>query len=422
MVKYGIPNVSSKNRIIPIGLCIILTTILVISVFPQSTVAKSELSKSNLRAVVSDIQSLNVAIVDQVTPSPSTDGKDMLFVDGSFYSQKGNNKVAEYVQSQALSGMPVVVIGSGYEDLCDRLDLYGYDLKPQCKNDDGGEYHDVPIAFRGVKVFPWKIPNGLPFCAYLSVMGDSNQLTSGVNESIVEWSEHISSLQAPDYTEVSKSEASEMGLMLDGGGASSWERVIDFTVSTGTAWSPHGRVNMYLLIKKLFNDMNPSYNYYSFIINKQFVPGDAAWGNNWRTSYSKLYHDVDDYFSGGWPWQELISHGPTTTTGQEHVSFSIGTGEVGLSLGYDIPDVVVHDLSDNYLGLAKWEHNINEGADCGLYGYFIEPGFTIRVPEDAMPYVCVLTEYQAEFSKPRWPWWNYWWSPWIGVGWGYWDW
>ncbi|ANF22644.1 hypothetical protein [Thermococcus piezophilus] len=188
-----------------------------------------------------------------------------------------------------------------------------------------------------------------------------------------------------------------------------WTQIYQLDFSTVDLWEPYGRLNVRSLYYKLSNDGSYTYDWYSVHVRQQSVPGEYLWDSSWKTADMYTWIDADYYNSDYF----LSDYAPTTTVGSTTVGVSIGVsaGEDGasisasLSWSYTLPDVVVYDQSDYYLELAKWWHNVDEGAPVGSSTYQIEPGATIRVPQGSpMDWV---EHYGAKYGKKTLFWWDY---------------
>ena len=166
---------------------------------------------------------------------------------------------------------------------------------------------------------------------------------------------------------------------------------------------------MRTLYYKLYNDNSGTYDWYDIHVRHQSVPGSQAWGNEWKTADMYTWIDANYYQSN----YMLSDYQPTTTSGSTTVGVSVGVtaGEEGASVSssltwsYTISDVVVHDESDYDLELAKWHHDVNEGASVGSNTYQIEPGACIRVPNgNSMNW---KEHYGIKYGRYYWFWWQY---------------
>lgn len=399
MGKSGLIKLHNK-RLLTIAMCALLCVVLILTLFPSSVEAKKDSTKEDLRGVVSQVNSLNIAVVDEATPLSSIDGKDMLLVDGNSYPGS-NAKVQKLVQAEALGSTPVVFIGSGFEEFCASLGICFQDAQ-------GSNGDELPIAANVVKILPRHTSEGKLVPAYFTVPGDSNQVTLSELQSITDWCGSVDSLQLNTLTDTLPSVVGGVQLMSSG---SYWELVHVRTYSSVNEYEHYGRMNITLQTFKLMDDVFPNDVYYYTRITKQMVPGDIIWESEWFNDYSWIRCDVDaHYFGAG---QELIDYAPTTTIGYSSVSVSVGGGIPGGIYGsetwaYSVEDVRVYDYGDMGIENAEWRHNIDQDKDVGHHTYKMEPGLCWRVPENH--YFAAITPYfKVRFAKKHqffWTWWE----------------
>lgn len=119
------------------------------------------------------------AIVDEVTPMPPIEGRAVLFVDGTFYMRAAPN-VVEYVCQAARAGIAAVVVGPGFQDLCQRLGV-GYTI---ARYRSGDESTDAPIAVSVVKLYPGYTVDGHSVSAETQIAGDASRPSKAISEAL----------------------------------------------------------------------------------------------------------------------------------------------------------------------------------------------------------------------------------------------
>jgi len=152
------------------------------------------------------------------------------------------------------------------------------------------------------------------------------------------------------------------------------------------------------------NYCSTQYGWYDVHVRQQSVPGKKLWNSDWRTADMYTWIDADYYNSGGF----LSDYAPTTTSGTTTVGVSIGVAvgddetqvSASQSWSYTIPDVRVYDESDYFQELAKWRHDIAEDKAVGSNTYQIEPGATLRFPQDGVH--GWAEHYGVKYGKPKW--------------------
>lgn len=412
MSKNRTLKLLTRSRVTFVVLCALLISVLIISGLPQPSFAKKAPETVTLREAIS---SLHGAVVNQVTPLPSAKGKDMLLVDGNFYTGSGQD-VAQNVQSKAKDGMPIVFVGPGFSEFCKSLKV-GYQ---QFQYEIDGELYDAPLAARALRILPQETPDGEPVCAVLNVLGDSKHLTSGVIDALTDWNKRTAGLKS---TRVEASQEfidsiSEPGILAMGD-PPFWSEVYYWEYSSGDAWSPYGKLNVNHTYKKLYNDNSYDYRWYTLEFEYQTKPGKILYGSNWRTSFTELKCPVAYWGFGGFVPYWLTKYGPTTTTGGADATYTLGvtagSGGAQVTLTWQNSygtsgGVEVHDWGDFDLELAWWKHEINQYAAAGLNTYVSEPGYTFRMRDNGSM-VCQHGEYQVSFAKPAFPRDHYFWSP-----------
>jgi hypothetical protein len=217
------------------------------------------------------------------------------------------------------------------------------------------------------------------------------------------------------YTWAKKNMAEQSSKALDpgdgGGGDSSeyFSSIYQRDYSTGDSWDPYGKMNVRTIYYRLYNDGSSSYDWYDVKFKHQSRPGYLEYSSVWRTADMYTWLDADYNYSSYF----LSDYSPTSTSGSTSVGVSVGVtaGTDGasvseeLSWSYSISDVVVADQSDFDTELAKWRHNVNEGANVGRNTYLAEPGACVRVPQSGAR--SWKEHYGVKYGKPVLWWWEY---------------
>jgi len=177
--------------------------------------------------------------------------------------------------------------------------------------------------------------------------------------------------------------------------------------------SPYGRFNVIVSIYKIKEDGVSEWDWYFYELKLQSVPGNVAYGfPYWRTNEFWAWHKVDFQRKcistpvGTFCWDNswLVDYGPTTTSGQTSVTYTLscsagpsGPG-AGFSMGYtySIPDVTVIDISDYSENRAEWIHDIYYWSNAALYTYQAKPGFVVKTLQDE--WSKVKGRYSIKFS------------------------
>ena len=156
----------------------------------------------------------------------------------------------------------------------------------------------------------------------------------------------------------------------------------------------YGWLNVTSEYSKLFGNVD-GYSYY-----KTHYYVDAVSKNNKRVA--------DIFLNSNLPsTHELLTHGPTTSSGVGTVSYSysVGISEDGLAANvsggwqYSTNDVQVINVSNKATGFIDIWHDVNEKQNVGL-GYTAEPGKTLRVPNWANNGTYNATDnHSAKFCK-----------------------
>jgi hypothetical protein len=302
----------------------------------------------------------------------------ILVVESSY--ARSNPRVKELVKRELLSGIPVIVLGKpevlegvfkgqffaevvagkGDEEI-EEATVYGYVVYPS-----NGVFNSTEFASFGS---PWEALRE----AYKWALSHLKPNSGAVK---------IESLSSGAY----------------------WAYKSQLDVTSKDIWKPYGRLNIRTIYYKLINDGSSQYDWYDVHVRQQSVPGKELWNSDWRTADMYTWIDADYYNPNGF----LSDYAPTTTSGTTTVSVSIGVsaGEDGAqvsvfqSWSYKIPDVRVYDESDYYQELAKWRHDIAENKAVGSNTYQIEPGATLRFPQNSLHRW--KEHYGAKYGKPKW--------------------
>jgi hypothetical protein len=380
-----------------------LASALVVAVFALLPIAAAlaHPPEISVRDILAAENVPNAALVDAITPMPATEGKVVLFVDGSFYVQ-ATPDVTDYVCSVAQGGMPIVVIGPGFQDLCQRLKV-GYEVARYLT---ASGMVDMPIAASALNLYRGQTLDGSPFVAELQIAGDGRSPRSAIREALG-WLERLASEVTPQAgigtQDVVAAEAPD------------WSLYAYREWSSGDTWQDKGRLNLHKYYYKLINDGSSEYDWRDVKLSMQIVPGTVAYGSGWKNDYTDVEITVDDMCN----WLHLIDYDPTTTVGQTTISVNIGVtaGSEGaavtasMSWSYSASDVEVLDSSDFYVELFKLRHEINEGANVGKYTYLHRPGLCIRTLNEG--FVNLDEWYRAQWANKHWYGWTHWTSPWV---------
>ncbi len=306
----------------------------------------------NVRAALAGAGSSDLALVDQVTPRPSTQGKKMLCVDGSFYGRAGEN-VADGVREKARTGTPVVFIGGDIDPLS--LSLGG----PREGASNAAAEPAIEVA--ALKLTPGT--GGQPVFNGFRVVGSSADMRSAM-AGLRQW------LQEVEQPRPVRADAN-------------WTRRAWFRLYSGDSLEPHGKMCIDRYYYRLANDGNPAYDYISAEIRYEQMSGQAAYAQNWKNEWAYQYCNVKTYQ----PNNVLLRYGPGSTVGQVSTSYSLGvTGsERGLGLGatysqgYSQPDVTCANSSDLGSGYTKHKWSIGKNSITATSTFLADSsGFTYR--------------------------------------------
>jgi hypothetical protein len=406
------------NRLVSMIMALLLIVGLIIGLaagvmlMPAGVDAKGPVS---LRDASTAGQLTGVALLDKSTPKPVMTGKKALFVDGAFY-EKADSSVVKQVSDVVKSGVPVVIFGNGMEKLRGAL---GSNIPYQtAQYDINGSITDIPIAAYGIKMYPGaKNSDGAPVFGIITVAGGPDDISNAVSIA-QEWAgSKVSDVlsQAVD-NQASEAVSADEGV-LAAAAAPYWGPATQSQFSTADNWKIYGRLNILCNWKTLQNDGSSAYDWRDLALQVQTVPGVSP--NLYKSTYRNAdiwaSVDVNEVVSS----YMLVDYDPTTTSGASSVGVSIGVnfGDKGAAVSasdswsYSISDVVVHDQSDYYTGLASWWHDIDQTKTVGSSSYQIKPGLIYRCGNGQM--TTIRQRYQAQYGTPiGWPLpWKYWKSP-----------
>ncbi len=313
-----------------------------------------------------------------MNPSLSIKAPHILVVESSHV--KNNPQVRETVRKELLSGIPVIVIGN--PEVLEKAFR--------------GQFFARIVAGEGEKkigeatVYGYVVytSNGIFMSREFASFGSP----STALRDAYKWA--LSNL---------RSDAGALKIEPMSSGAY-WVYHHQLDVSSENLWEPYGRLNLRTIYYKLLNDKSTEYDWYNAHIRQQSVPGKELWDSNWRTADMYTRIKANYYNSNGF----LSDYAPTTTLGTTTVGVSIGVsaGEDGAqvsvsqSWSYTIPDVRVYDESDYSQELAKWRHDIAEDKAVGSNTYQIEPGATLRFPQNSLHRW--KEHYGVKYGKPKW--------------------
>ncbi len=189
-------------------------------------------AKINIRAALAGAASADIALVDQVTPKPSLQGKSILCVDGDFYAKAGNDVVND-VKEKARGGTPVVFIGGDINGLS--LSMGGI-----CEAAANAETEPL-VGFAALKLTSGV--DGQPvFNNFVAPRGSENvrSTMTGVRE----W---LKKVDEPKTVQAN----------------GNWYLRYYSQIYTGDAWYPYGRVLLNRYYYRLNNDFNPNWDFIS---------------------------------------------------------------------------------------------------------------------------------------------------------------
>jgi len=167
-----------------------------------------------------------------------------------------------------------------------------------------------------------------------------------------------------------------------------WVRNYTYTLSE----CPYGRLNIIVTIYKLADDGVSNYDWYYYDLQLQSVPGIVSCNTLWRTEETWAWHFINPQWSySGDPYNPIRrnewpeSYGPTTTSGQTTISFSVSaSSSPGFSCGYSYSgsDVTVYDTSDYSEYRIEWTHGMTFTGNPAKYTYLATPAFSVRTTQD----------------------------------------
>jgi hypothetical protein len=299
-----------------------------------------------------------------------------------------------YISTQISKLKPVIVVGNPQRILHDILNSADVAAVPVATIINGKE---VPIEKVVIGYIPRRIGNrigGQILCQEYNGVRSLKQMYQKIKkikekrDAVVLSSKNQNIKNIKTITKVDSTAASGSSGSLLGELSYSWE------------FSPYGILSVNDRLY-MMEDLNPTYNWFTYHFVIQTEPGDLRWKNGWRNADLWNSIDVDAYD----PPSHLSDYGPTTTVGASTISVSISASasdnpgvSVGMSWAYSLPDVVVHDLSSLSRGLASWWHDIDESKFVGGDSYKIQPGAMIRVSQSPGTYLWRV-EYGAQWGK-----------------------
>jgi hypothetical protein len=339
----------------------------------------------SLREILGNASFNSVALVDAVTPMPSMEGKQILFVDGLFYVD-ANLSVTDYIRSVVNSGVPAVIFEEGYDSF--RISINGTlpSEKARYAYNDSNVI-DAQIAAYGLKLYPQDTVYGMPVADMIEIAGSSER-TANVASLALEWASTKLSNETPLPFEITRQQ-------LVPATSTQWIQACQLTFCTGDDWYDYGRLNIRKTWYKLSEIDNNSCNFSTMSIVVEVFPGSKTFGNGWRNA--DAWATVDGYKNNS--VYVLVDYAPTTS----YLSFD--------KRGRLSHDVVVHDLSDFSEGRIAWWYDINDNGNVGMDACPIMSWFTYRL--DGEPAGGLIQRYQSQYSKTTvWPWpWTFWESP-----------
>lgn len=324
---------------------------------PQSAGAANAPSNTgtstiNVRAALAGAGSADIALVDQLTPKPSVEGKRILCVDGGFYGKAGKD-VLDHVKEKVRAGTPVVFIGGDIDSLALTLD--------GPSEGAANAAAEPAMEFAALKLTPG--PAGQPVFNGFRAIGDTRNLRSNM-AGLREW-----------LQEVDKPKAVQAN--------GNWYQRAYLRLYSANSFDPHGKMCIDRYYYRLSNDGNAAYDYISVEIRYEQMSGQAAYGENWKNEWAYQYCNVKTYQ----PNNSLLRYGPTSTVGQVSTSYSLGVTvtEKGAgvsatySQGYSQPDVTCANSSDLGGGYTKHKWSMGRDSITAMTTFAVESsGFTYR--------------------------------------------
>ncbi len=339
----------------------------------------------NVRAALAAAGSGDIALVDRVTPRPSTEGKKMLCVDGAFYSRAADD-IVENVREKARAGTPVVFIGGDIDPL--GLSLGG-------PSEGAASAAAEPAAkVAALKLTPGA--DGQPVFNGFRVAGGSVDTRSAMT-GLRQW---LKELEQPKAVRAD----------------SNWYRRAWFRLYSGDSLNPYGKMCIDRYYYKLTNDGNPTFDYVSVEIRYEQMSGQAAYSQNWKNEWAYQYCNVKSYQ----PNNTLLRYGPSSTVGQVSTSYSLGvTGsERGVSLGatysqgYSQPDVTCVNSSDLGGGYTRHKWNIGKNSVTAASTFVADSsGFTYQHAASEGP-ASHYEKFQSQWKQYHWYGDKWYWASW----------
>ncbi len=375
----------------------VFMTLLMLTIITVSGISYAKTfdnSQSKLWEAVQSLNTSNVMVLDAQNTRFSVNSIKVLFIDGSWLTiQNMNPERTQQLRNIVRNSVPVIIVG-GDPNLIYRIAESGR----RCT------MNSAPLAcgafFDGKKT------------SYLFEHGVCD-LSWIVNDSY-KWS--IGKLQISMKTPVADSADNSITSVPQ----AYWEDIGDDGHSYD--YGQYGTVYIVDSWSRLAYDQSPYYDWFSVTTSVTCHPGNAQFGNDWRTAdvqnynwMSTVVHNSDS---------DLITrHGPTTTSDETTVSYTLGI-EAGAgkdpgaavsatySVSYTVGDVKVYDQSDLQNLKLCWFHDLNDEKNVACYDYTFIPGFTARMlPLGGYNVLEFVEEYYVNWIKPNlnYPWPASWW-------------
>jgi hypothetical protein len=150
--------------------------------------------------------------------------------------------------------------------------------------------------------------------------------------------------------------------------------------------SPYGKETIIVDIKKEINDGNSAYDWYFYHIIHETVPGNIAWGSNWRNDYMWSIYQVYQYSSS----RQIADYDPSSTTSSSTVSWSItAASSPSFSIGgsYTQNSATTTNCSDLGTSKACWNVDIDSWSTSGSQTWDFKPGFVVRTSQNNWSFV-----------------------------------
>jgi hypothetical protein len=189
--------------------------------------------------------------------------------------------------------------------------------------------------------------------------------------------------------------------------------------------SPYGDLWVTEEWSKLQYDQSSTYDWYTCVLQTTSIPGysntnyenintDTCYGNGNFYCTSGIWEQTEVTYYGD--QNQIITHGPTTTSGQSTFGVNIGVSagsdgasvNAGYSYSYMKSDVTVAAVATPP-GTVEWKHSVTPYTNSGEYSTTVSPGYTVRTPPTgASAYVVqsvsVLNLYAVQYEQPDWFW------------------